>query len=311
LHQLLRPLRTELDALGASQRDVLLAAFGTEVAAPQLYAIVRAVLDLLSEAARLGPILIVVEDAHWLDRCTTDVLAFVARRLESDRVVLLAASPTGFESTLDEAGPADLELSPLDDESAGELLDAHAPDLPAALRQRLLTEAAGNPLALVELPIAAARIDPGAFLPTWLPLTTRLEQAFATRASELPVATRSLLLIAALNDSDDLVEALEAASLLAGQAVTLDDLSPAVQARLIEADDLSSFADAFSDSSSSEHLTTTRRTRGAGGDAGRSTPPPSLASRGLHSRHGRFGRRRARGDSRAGADPGKLRRRRD
>jgi DNA-binding CsgD family transcriptional regulator len=237
LHQLLRPLRTELDALGASQRDVLLAAFGTEVAAPQLYAIARAVLDLLSEAAREGPILIAVEDAHWLDRCTTDVLAFVARRLESDRVVLLAASPAGFESTLDEAGPAYLELSPLDDESAGELLDAHAPDLPPALRQRLLTEAAGNPLALVELPIAAARIDTGALIPTWLPLTTRLEQAFAARVSELPVATRTLLLIAALNDRDDLVEALGSASLLAGQAVTLDDLSPAVQARLIEADD--------------------------------------------------------------------------
>jgi DNA-binding CsgD family transcriptional regulator/tetratricopeptide (TPR) repeat protein len=172
-----------------------------------------------------------------LDRCTTDVLAFVARRLESDRVVLLAASPAGSESTLDEAGPADFELSPLDDESAAELLDAHAPDLLPALRQRLLSEAAGNPLALVELPIAAARIDAGAFLPTWLPLTTRLEQAFAARASELPVATRSLLLITALNDSDDLVEALEAASLLAGHAVTLDDLSPAVHARLVEADD--------------------------------------------------------------------------
>src|SRR5258708_37324131 len=97
------------------------------------------------EGARLGPMLIVVEDAHWLARCTRDALAFVARRLESDRVVLLAASPGGFEGTLDEAGPAYLELSPLDDESAGKLLDAHAPDLPPALRQRLLTEAAGNP----------------------------------------------------------------------------------------------------------------------------------------------------------------------
>ena len=89
----------------------------------------------------------------------------------------------------------------------------------------------------MELPIAAARIDAGAFLPAWLPLTTRLEQAFATRASELPDATRSLLLIAALNDGDDLVEALAATSLLAGHAITLDDLSPAIQARLIEADD--------------------------------------------------------------------------
>jgi DNA-binding CsgD family transcriptional regulator len=237
LHQLMRPLRTELDALDASTRDVLHAAFGTEVAAPQLYAIARAVLDLLSEAARRGPILVLVEDAHWLDRCTTDVLAFVARRLESDAIVVLAASPAGFESALADIGPGDLELLPLGDKAAGELLDARAPDLLPALRQRVLTEAAGNPLALVELPIAAARIDSGAPLPTWLPLTTRLEQAFAMRASELPGPTRCLLQIAALNDGDDLVEALEAASLLTGDAVTLDEVSYAVNARLVEVDD--------------------------------------------------------------------------
>ena len=237
LHQLLRPLRTEIDALDAAQRDVLLAAFGTEVAAPQLYAIARAVLDLLSEAARGGAILVVVEDAHWLDRCTTDVLAFVARRLDSELVILLAASPTGFESTLDGACIEALDLLPLDEAASGDLLDAHAPGLPPALRERLLSEAEGNPLALVELPIAAGRLGPGAFLPTWLPLTDRLERAFATRAHGLPDATRSVLLVAALNDRDDLMEDLSAASALAGHAITLEDLSPAVGARLIETDD--------------------------------------------------------------------------
>jgi DNA-binding CsgD family transcriptional regulator len=236
LDQLLRPLRAELDALGPSQRDVLLAAFGTEVAAPQLYAIARAVLDLLSEAAGLRPLLIIVEDAQWLDRCTADVLAFVARRLESNRVVLLGAIAEGFDSPLHD-GAADLEVRPLDPRSAAALLDARAPDLLPALRQRLLSEASGNPLALVELPIAAESINAGSFLPAWLPLTTRLEQAFAARASDLLDATRNLLLIAALNDSDGLVEALEAASLLAGRPVTLDDVAPAVQGRLIEADD--------------------------------------------------------------------------
>ena len=237
LDQLLRPLRTELDALESSQREVLLAAFGTEVAAPQLYAIARAVLDLLSEAAGLRPLLIIVEDAQRLDRCTADVLAFVARRLESNRVVLLGAIAEGFDSPLHDGVAADLELRPLDPQSAAALLDAQAPDLLPALRQRLLSEASGNPLALVELPIAADRINVGSFLPAWLPLTTRLEQAFAARASDLPDATRNLLLIAALNDSDGLVEALEAASLLAGRPVTLEDVAPAVQGRLIEADD--------------------------------------------------------------------------
>jgi DNA-binding CsgD family transcriptional regulator len=236
LDQLLRPLRPELDALDAAQRDILLAAFGTEVAAPQLYAIARAVLDLLSEAARSGAILLLVEDAHWLDRCSADVLAFVARRLDSELVILLAASRTGFESALDVACAEVLELLPLDKLAAGQLLDAHAPDLLPALRQRLLAEAAGNPLALVELPIAAGRIDDAAFLPTWLPLTARLERAFATRADDLPDATRSVLLVAALNDRDDLVEDLVAASLVAGRVISLEDLSPAIDARLIEAD---------------------------------------------------------------------------
>ena len=201
------------------------------------YAITRAVLDLLSEAAGLRPVLIIVEDAQWLDRCTADVLAFVARRLESNRVVLLGAIAEGFDSPLHDGVAADLELRPLDPQSAAALLDARAPDLPPALRQRLLSEASGNPLALVELPIAAERINAGSFLPAWLPLTTRLEQAFAARASDSPDATRNLLLIAALNDSDGLVEALEAASLLTGRTVTLDDVAPAVQGRLIEADD--------------------------------------------------------------------------
>ena len=238
LHQLLRPLRDELGALPATQRDVLLAAFGTDAAAPQLYAIAVAVLDLLATVAQHTALLIVAEDAHRLDRCTTDVLAFVARRLESDPIVLLAASRTGSEpNSLDEAGLDELELSPLEASAAAALLDAAAPGLAPALRERVLSEAAGNPLALVELPIAAVGVDSDLVLPTWLPLTTRLEQTFAARASELPATTRGLLLIAAVNDSDDLVEVLGAASLLFGQPISTDDLAPGVAERLVEADE--------------------------------------------------------------------------
>jgi DNA-binding CsgD family transcriptional regulator/tetratricopeptide (TPR) repeat protein len=237
LHQLLRPLRGELGALPGRERDVLLASFGSEVAPAQLYAIAIAVLDLLTATAERGPILILVEDMHRLDRCTTDVLAFVARRLESDPIVLLAATPEQLDSSLTGGGLREMELRPLDQAAAEALLDAHAPGLDPALRTRLLLEAAGNPLALVELPLAAAGVEEGVLLPTWLPLTTRLEQAFSARVLELPAATRGLLLIAALNDGDDLLEALGAASLLAGQRISTDDLVPATMARLVEVGD--------------------------------------------------------------------------
>ena len=237
LHQLLRPLRGELGALPANERDVLLASFGADVAPTQLYAIALAVLDLLTATAERAPILILVEDMHRLDGCTIDVLAFVARRLESEPIVLLAATPEQLDSSLTGAGLREVVLRPLDNGAAEALLDAHAPGLEPALRTRLLLEAAGNPLALVELPIAAAGVGEGVFLPTWIPLTTRLEQAFAARVLELPPATRRLLLIAALNDGDDLLEVLGAASLLAGQSVSTDDLVPATAARLVEVDD--------------------------------------------------------------------------
>ena len=169
-----------------------------------------AALDLLAEIAAQAPLLLIVEDAHWLDRSTLDVLAFVARRLQADPIVLLVATRDGYKSALDDCDSVELRLERLDDANAARVLDAHAPQLSTALRSRVLAEAAGNPLALVELPIAARDLESSLRSPTKLPLTARLEQAFAMRASELPGRSRTLLLLAAINDSDAVGETLAA-----------------------------------------------------------------------------------------------------
>ena len=108
LHQLLRPLRARAADLSPAHRAALDAAFGlADGPAPEHFRIAMAVLDLLSEAAADGPLLLIAEDAHWLDRPTSDVLAFVARRLESDPIVLLAATRNGYPGVLADGGLPD------------------------------------------------------------------------------------------------------------------------------------------------------------------------------------------------------------
>jgi hypothetical protein len=97
-----------------------------------------AALDLVSEVASDAPLLLVAEDAHWLDRPTSEALAFVARRIESDPVILLAATRDGYASVLGDAGLPEHRVAGLDDASAGALLDASAPQLPLAARARVL-----------------------------------------------------------------------------------------------------------------------------------------------------------------------------
>ncbi|MGC7098453.1 ATP-binding protein [Amycolatopsis lurida] len=223
LHQLLYPVRAGVDELPPAQRDALRGALGlAEAAEPSPYLVGLATLTLLAE---LAPLLVVAEDVHWLDRASADVLAFVARRIEAEPVVLLAATREG--GPLQDAG---LHLMPLDrlpEESAAELLDSTAFGLEPEVRERLLAESAGNPLALTELPGALDRLDPV------LPLTDRLRRAFAARVSGLPEETRTALLIAALNQSDSAAEVLAATGRVLG-AAELDLFAPAVAARLID-----------------------------------------------------------------------------
>jgi DNA-binding CsgD family transcriptional regulator len=235
LHQLLRPLRFRAADLPAPQRAVVDAAFGLgREPAPERFRIAMAVLDLLGEVATDAPMLLLAEDAQWLDRPTTEVLAFVARRLQSDPVVLLAAVREGYPSLLVDAGLPQHRLGGLAPAAAMRLLDASAPQLSPVIRDRLLSEAAGNPLALMELPVTAARLVPVA--PGSLPLTQRLEQAFAARVSDLPEATRLLLLVAALSDDERLSEILEAAGAVAGSTLGPDLLEPAAEAAIVDLD---------------------------------------------------------------------------
>ena len=158
LHQLLRPVRGQVSRLREAQRAALDAAFGlTDEPAPERFRIAMAVLDLVSDVAADAPLVMVVDDAHWLDRPTADVLAFVARRIESDPIVVLVAVRDGYHSPLAEAGLSEHEVAALDDATAQALLDESAPGLPAAARTRILREAAGNPLALLELPAVVGR----------------------------------------------------------------------------------------------------------------------------------------------------------
>jgi DNA-binding CsgD family transcriptional regulator len=240
LHQLLRPILAGADKLPPPQRRALLTAFGvTDWAPSESFLIALAALNLLAERAVRTPLLLIVDDAQWLDSPTADVLAFVARRLESEPMMVLIAIRSGYPSPLGDAGLPELQLGALGEAAAAAILDGEASGLAPKVRARLLVEAAGNPLALVELPmaLAAGQLRGGASLPTQLPLTARLEAAFAVRASELPDATRTLLLVASIDDAGVLDELFRAATAVRGSAMTAGILRPAVTARLVEVED--------------------------------------------------------------------------
>ena len=236
LHQVLLPVLADADHLPSPQRRAVEAAFGmVDAPTPELFLIALATLHLLSDASARAPLLVVAEDAQWLDRPTADVLAFVARRLEADAIVLLVAMRDGYESPLDTVGIQKLRLDRLDDTSAAALLEAHNPRLHPAVRTRLLEEAEGNPLALVELPMTLKTDDFAATMhPALLPLTTRLERAFSARASELPHSTRVALRVAAADDQGLVSEVVAATSVTAGPEHGDAVLTPAIEAGLVK-----------------------------------------------------------------------------
>jgi DNA-binding CsgD family transcriptional regulator len=240
LHQLLQPLLADLDKLPLRQRMALEAALGMgEAGAPDLYLIALATLELLVDAAERDPVLLIAEDAQWLDRSTSEVLAFVGRRLKLEPILLLAAVRDGSESAFEAAGLDELRLPPLEESSAADLLDAQALELEPSVRERLLEQAAGNPLALIELPVSLrVSAGEGMLLPDHLPLSARLERAFAARLRELPPLTRTLLLVAAADDGASLAEVLSATAIVERAAVGTDAFRPAIEARLVEVDNL-------------------------------------------------------------------------
>ncbi|MGW7535336.1 ATP-binding protein [Amycolatopsis sp. NPDC054798] len=232
LHQLLHPVRAGVAELPAPQRTALETALGlADGPEPSAYLVGLAALTLLADAAAAKPVLVVAEDVHWLDRASADVLAFVARRIETEPVALIATLRDGSGSPLLDAGLSPMPLDRLPDDAAAELLDSVAPRLDPMVRTRLLAESAGHPLALTELPAAVADLD---VLDPVLPLTERLERTFASRVATLPEATRAALLVAALNETGSITETLAATGVLLGTPVEPEVLSPAVDARLVE-----------------------------------------------------------------------------
>jgi AAA ATPase domain len=231
LHQLLLPFLDRMGQRPDPQRKALDVAFGlSEGDAPDVFLIGLATLGVVTERDAETPLLLVVEDAHWLDRSSAEVRAFVARRLEMELVILLFAVRDGVPSDLDQAGLPDLALAGLDDDASRTLLEASGPGLSNELKGRILAEAAGNPLALSELPAAAVNLDLiRASEP--LPLTARLEATFATRLTALDVDVRALLLLSALDDGE-LAELSRAAEALLGTRVDVDDWTKAVASGL-------------------------------------------------------------------------------
>jgi DNA-binding CsgD family transcriptional regulator len=230
LHQVLLPLFGQFERLGPAHRDVLNVALGYgEGPPPDRLLVSTATLTVLLQAAAAKPVLVVVDDLPWLDRASAGVLGFVARRLAGSRVGFLAALRPGEESFFERAGLPQYELGPLDEQAANALVSSRLSELAPPVRGRVVAEAQGNPLALLELPamLSGAQRAAAEALPVVLPLSRRLQALFASRASGLPEPARRLLLLAALEGSGD-VHVLHAA----GQQ-DIDDLAPAEQAGLV------------------------------------------------------------------------------
>ena len=234
LYTLLTPALDHIDQLPGPQREALSAAFGlTGGLAPNSFLIALAALELFTDLAGESPLLVIVEDAHWLDSASADALAFLSRRVALEPLVIVFAVREGIASRFDELGVTELYVEALPADRAGELLQAVAADLGPDLRARVLAEAAGNPLALIELPKAIPDEHRDAWpSPEPLPLTDRLQQAFSARVDELPRGTQILLLVAALSDSADIREIVAAARMV-GDEISEQQLAPAAAASLI------------------------------------------------------------------------------
>jgi DNA-binding CsgD family transcriptional regulator len=228
LHQLLRPVIDALAQLPESQRQTLEAALGLGVdLKPDSFRVAVAAFHLICEVADSVPVVLIVDDAQWLDRSTLSVIAFIGRRLEAEHVALVTAIRSGQSTPLDDAGLPTLDLERLSAPAAARLLDRTAPELHPVLRARVLAESSGNPLALVELARSMGRsgeqLSPGPAT-----LTARLERSFTSRLRDLGPETRAALLAAGLDSRASLSEIARSS----GQGV--ESLQPAVDGDLVE-----------------------------------------------------------------------------
>lgn len=225
LHLLLRPALDRLGTLPAPQTAALRGAFGlAPMGQADKFLVGLATLSLLAELAEDRPLLVVVDDAQWVDEASAAALLFAARRLQSEGIAVLIAARD--EPSFPTNGLPELRLGELGREDAESLLSA---ELPSELRESVLAEAGGNPLALVELSKAADQGELDIAGP--LPLTDRLQAAFAGQLDRLPEPTRRILAVAAAEDSGSLSIVLTAAPTL---GIPADALEPAELTGLVK-----------------------------------------------------------------------------
>jgi DNA-binding CsgD family transcriptional regulator len=227
LYGLLRPILGRLGEVPELQANALAGALGLAPSTgSERFLVSAAVLGLLAEAAEEHPLLCLIEDAHWLDTPSADALVFAARRLRAERVAIVFAVREGERRRFEGGGLPELLVARLADEDARALLSDSADELVSSVRERLLAEAAGNPLALLELPAGLSDEQRAGLeaLPDSIPLTARVQAAFAARVEGLPAPTRTMLLIAAVDGTGEVATVVSAAAEL---GVTAETLEPA------------------------------------------------------------------------------------
>jgi DNA-binding CsgD family transcriptional regulator len=234
LHQCCAPVLDRLDGLPGPQRDALATTFGLAAGAvPDRFFVGLAVLGLLSSAANKRPLLCVIDDAQWLDRASAQALAFAARRMLAEPVVMLFAArePSDLLAALPE-----LVVGELGDADARALLASVIPGrLDERIADQLLAETRGNPLALLELPrgLGSAQLAGGFGLPGALSVQGRIEESFLARLEALPADAQRALLLAAAEPNGDPALLWRAVERL---SIASSALQPAQSSGLIEID---------------------------------------------------------------------------
>ena len=234
LHQLCAPMLDGLEALPSPQRDALRIAFGMQDgAAPDRFIVALAILSLLAGAAEAQPLVCLVDDVQWLDRASAQTLAFVARRLLAERIgIVFAVREPNDVNEL--SGLPELVVGGLADGDARSLLASALPGrLDERVRDQIVAETRGNPLALLELPrgLTPAELAGGFGLPEARPLASRVEETFVQRVRALPPETQRLLLVAAAEPVGDVSLLWRAAERL---GIRGDAGKPAEEAALID-----------------------------------------------------------------------------
>jgi DNA-binding CsgD family transcriptional regulator len=234
VHQLCAPVLSHLAHLPGPQRDALGTAFGLSAGtAADRFLVGLAVLSLLSEVAEERPLVCVVDDAQWLDRASAQVLGFVARRLLAESVALVFAVRSPSEDRELGGLPA-MAVGGLGDADARALLQSATPGrLDERVRDRIVAESNGNPLALLELPkgLTAAELAGGFGRPDAQPVASLIEQSFLRRVQALPGETQRLVLAAAAEPVGDVTLLWRAAEVL---GIGADAAAPAEAEGLIE-----------------------------------------------------------------------------